>query len=226
MISFADGGNELGRPSLDASGTATLSVSTLALGTHSISASFVATQQLTATNPVSASLIIYANDPDLVIALSAADITATSGAPSAPLDLQVTSKWGLAGAVTFTCSGLPVGATCSFTPSQVTLTDGSSASASLTISDQKQTARLWPSVPIFAAILFPLPWLRRKNAAAAMKSPCAIMVVGLLLSLFLAACGGSSNQPPPAMQPISSTVLVTATAGKISRSVPINLTLQ
>jgi hypothetical protein len=52
------------------------------------------------------------------------------------------------------------------------------------------------------------------------------VAAGLLLSLFLAACGGSSNPPPPAMQPVTSTVLVTATAGKISRSVPLDLTLQ
>jgi hypothetical protein len=226
IISFADGGNELGRPSLDGTGTATLSVSTLTLGTHTISASFVATQQLTATNPVSASLTIYVNAPDLVLALSAASLTAASGTTSSPLALQATSKWGLAGAVTFTCSGLPVGATCSFTPSQVTLTDGSSASTSLTISDQKHTARLRPSLPLFAIVLLPLPLLRwKKHATAASKSLGAYMVAGVLLSLFLAACGGSS-MPPPVAQPISSTVLITATSGEISRSVPLNLTLQ
>ena len=226
IISFADGGNEIGRPSLDGTGTATLGISTLALGTHTISASFVATQQLTASSPVSAPLIIYANDPDLSLALSAANTTATSGASSAPLDLQVTSKWGLAGTVAFTCSGLPAGATCAFAPSQVTLTDGSSASTSLTISDQRQTARLWHSLPLVAGILLPLPLLRRKNLAATRKPVRSIVAAGLLLSLFLAACGGSSNPPPPAMQPISTTVLVTATAGKISRSVPLELTLQ
>ena len=227
LIAFSDGNTEMGRVPLDATGTATLNVTTLSLGTHTISASFVATTQYGATIPVTATLTIYANDPDLSIALSAADITATSGATSAPLDLQVTSKRGLAGTVAFSCSGLPAGAICNFTPSQVTLTDGSSASTSLTISDQRQTAGLSPALPLLAGILLPLPWLRlRKNAAAVRKSLCANMVVFMLLSLFLAACGGSSNPPPPAMQPISSTVLVTATAGKISRSVPINLTLQ
>src|SRR5580692_10302106 len=226
VISFADGGNEIGRPSLDATGTATLSVATFALGTHTISASFVATQQLTASSPVSASLTIYANDPDLAIALSASNLSVASGATSSPLALQVSSKWGLAGTVAFSCSGLPAGATCRFSPSQVTLTGGSSASTSLTISDQRQTARLWPSLPVFAVILLPLPLLRRKHLATTMKPVCTIMAAGLLLSLFLAACGGSSNPPPPAMQPVTSTVLVTATAGKISRSVPLDLTLQ
>src|ERR1700743_3460457 len=101
VISFADGGNEIGRPSLDATGTATLSVATFALGTHTISASFVATPQLTASSPVSASLTIYANDPDLAIALSASNLSVASGATSSPLALQVTSKWGLTGTVVF-----------------------------------------------------------------------------------------------------------------------------
>jgi hypothetical protein len=225
LIAFSDGNTELGRAPLDATGAATLSVMTLSLGTHTISASFVATAQYPTTTPVTTTLVIYANDPDLSIALSAADLSVTSGATSSPLALQVTSKWGLAGSVAFSCSGLPAGATCSFTPSQVTLTGGSSASTSLTISDQRQTARLWPSFPLFAVILLPLPLLRRKNAAAAMKPLSISLVVGMLLTLFIAGCGGSSA-PVPATQPISSTVLVTATSGGISRSVPIRLTLQ
>jgi hypothetical protein len=225
VISFADGGNEIGRPSLDATGTATLSVATFALGTHTISASFVATQQLTASSPVSASLTIYANDPDLAIALSASNLSVASGATSSPLALQVSSKWGLAGTVAFSCSGLPAGATCRFSPSQVTLTGGSSASTSLTISDQRQTARLWPSLPVFAVILLPLPLLRFKKSAAAAKPLRVSVVVGMLISLFIAGCGDSSTPTPPT-NPISSTVLITATSGGISRSVPIDLTLQ
>lgn len=186
----------------------------------------MATQQLTTTNPVSASLIIYANDPDIVLAASATSLTVTSGTSSSPLALQVTSKWGLAGTVVFACSGLPVGASCSFMPPQVTLTDGSSASTSLTISNQKQTAQLERSLPLFSAILLPLPLLLLRRNNTAMKSLRAITVVGILLSLgFLAGCGGNSSAPPPA-QPKSSTVLVTVTSGNVSRSVPINLTLQ
>ena len=225
VISFADGGNELGRAPLDGTGNATLSVATLALGTHTISASFVATQQFTATTPVSASLIIYANDPDLTLAPSATNVTVASGSASSPLAIQVTSKWGLAGTVAFACSGLPAGAACSFTPPQVTLTDGSSASTSLTISSQKQAAQLGRSLPLLAIILSPLPLLLLRWKNAAMKSLCAIVVVGMLLPL-LAGCGGGSSTPPPATQPKSSTVLVTATSGNISRSSPITVTLQ
>jgi hypothetical protein len=226
-IAFSDGSLDLGRAALDGTGTATLTVTTLALGTHTIRASFVASQQFTATTPVSASLIIYANDPDLALAPSATNLSVISGAASSPLAIQVTSKWGLAGTVAFTCSGLPAGAACSFTPSQVTLTDGSSASTSLTISNQKHTAQLGPSLPLFAVILLPLPLLLLRWRNTAMKSLCAIMVVGMLLSLgFLAGCGGGSSTPPPATQPKTSTVLVTATSGNISRSAPINLTLQ
>jgi hypothetical protein len=210
-IAFSDGSIDLGRAALDGTGTATLTVTTLALGIHTIRASFVASQQFTATTPVSASLIIYANDPDLALAPSATNLTVTSGAASSLLAIQVTSKWGLAGTVAFTCSGLPAGAACSFTPSQVTLTDGSSASTSLTISNQKQTAQLGPSLPLFAVILLPLPLLLLRWRNAAMKSLCAIMAVGTLLSLgFLAGCGGGSSSPPPPAQPKSSTVLVTA----------------
>jgi hypothetical protein len=221
-ISFQDGSTALGQAALDGTGTATLTVNTLALGQHTISASFLATPQYTASSPLTASLTIYANDPDLALLLSAASVTVTSGATSSPLNLQVTSKWGLAGPVVFTCAGLPKGASCNFAPSQVTLTAGSSATTSLTVTSTKQAAELRSSLGVFAAVILPLQllWWRRKGSA--IRFLCAMLMVGALG--LLSGCAGRTAAP--VTQPTANTVLVTATAGNISRSVPINLTVQ
>jgi hypothetical protein len=221
-ISFQDGSTALGQAALDGTGTATLTVNNLALGPHTISASFLATPQYTASSPVTASLTIYANDPALTLSTSAANLMVTSGSISSPLTLQVTSKWGLAGPVIFTCSGLPKGTSCNFAPAQVTLTNGSTATTSLTITSTKQTAELRSSIGLFAAMILPLQllWLRRKRLAIQLL--CAMLIVGTL-GLF-SGCGGSSTAP--VTHPASSTVLVTATAGNVSRSIPINLTVQ
>jgi hypothetical protein len=221
-ISFQDGSTALGQAALDGTGIATLTVNTLALGPHTISASFLATPQYTASSPVTASLTIYANDPTLTLTPSAANLTVTSGSTSSPLTLQVTSKWGLAGPVVFTCSGQPKGASCNFAPSQVTLTDGSSATTSLTVTSAKQTAELRSSLGVFVAMILPLQllWLRRKRLAIQLL--CAMLIVGTLG--LISGCAGSTTAP--VTQPTASTVLVTATADNISRSIPITLTVQ
>jgi Bacterial Ig-like domain (group 3) len=224
-IAFSDGDTELGRSALDSTGTAAFTINTLALGVHTISASFVATTQYTATNPVKAPLVIYSNDADLTLSLSTASLTVTSGATSSPLSLQVTSKWGLAGPVMFSCSGLPAGATCTFAPSQVTLTDGMSGTTSLTITSVKQTAKLDRSAGVFAAMFLPLPLLLlRRRYRRSIQLLCAIVIVSVGSPGILTGC--SSSPSAPVKQPTASTILVTATSGTISRSIPISVTVQ
>ena len=224
MIAFSDGGAEIGRSALDSTGTATLTTNTLALGPHTISASFVATTQYTATNPVTASLTIYANDADLTLSPSTASLSVTSGSSSSPLNLQVTSKWGLAGPVAFSCSGLPAGTMCNFAPAQVTLTGGTSATTSLTITRVNQTAKLGSTTGVFAAMLLPLPILLLRRRYRSIQLLCAIVIVSAGSLGLLTGC--SSGSSAPATQPTASTVLVTATSGTVSRSIPINVIVQ
>ena len=150
----------------------------------------------------------------------------TSGSTSSPLTLQFTSMWGLAGPVTFACTGLPVAATCSFAPAQVTLADGSSATTSLTLTSTKQTAKLNYSTGVFAAMFLPLPKagvppqiqvhsdaLRNRNRFGSAAGHLNLI-------------GCSSGPPAPVVQPTTGTVLVTATSGPVSRSIPVNVTVQ
>jgi hypothetical protein len=224
-IAFSDGGIEIGRSALDSAGTATLPVSTLALGLHTISASFVASPKYDASSPVSAKLIIYANDADLTISPSSGSLTVANGSTSSPISLQVTSKWGLAGPVTFTCSGLPASASCNFSPAQIMLTDGTSGTTALTIASKTQTAELRSKSPVFAAMLLPLSLLMLRRKRIAIRPLALVVLLGMLVSLGT-MIGCSSGPSAPATQPNSSTVLVTATSGNISRSIPISVTVQ
>jgi hypothetical protein len=223
-IAFSDGDTEIGRSALDSTGTANLTINTLALGAHTISASFVASTQYTASTPVTAPLVVYANDVDLSLSLSTGSLSVTSGSTSSPLNLQVTSKWGLAGPVAFSCSGLPAGTTCNFAPAQVTLTDGTSATTSLTITSVKQTAKLSSTTGVLAAMLLPLPLLLLRRRYRSIQLLCAIVIVSVASLGILTGC--SSGPSAPVTQPAASTILVTATSGTISRSIPINVTVQ
>jgi len=113
--------------------------------------------------------------------------------------------------VTYTCSsGLPAGATCSFTPAQinagmpgqsVTVTvqtagpfTGTASSARPRLRSQKQPLWLPLSLPLAGVVLVGL---------AGRRMPRRYKIVGLCLALaltgLLVACGGGSSSPPPAV---------------------------
>jgi hypothetical protein len=222
IVSFQEGSVDLGRVALDGTGTASLNLNTLPLGSHVIAAYYVANSQYTAATSSSGTLTVYSSDPDLTLAPSVAGLTVRNGGASTPLNVQIASKWGLAGAVNFTCSGLPNGMTCAFTPAQLNLAAGGSASTALVISGTTQNAAVRNPFGIFAASLLPLQllWLRRKRKAV--QSLYAMVMTVIVMSLgLLNGCAGSGATTT--VQPITRTVLMTATSGTISRSMPITL---
>jgi hypothetical protein len=117
--------------------------------------------------------------------------------------------------VTYTCSGLPTGASCSFDPTQINAGDaatsvtvavktagpftGAAAGARPKLRAQKQRLWLPLSLPLVSIVLIGL---------AGRRLPRRYKIVGLCLALaligFLVACGGGSSSPPP--PPISVTV--------------------
>ena len=67
-------------------------------------------------------------------ALNPAAITLARGTNSAPISLTVSASGSFKSVVTLSCSGLPAGATCNFSPATVSPSTGSPASVTLSIS--------------------------------------------------------------------------------------------
>jgi CSLREA domain-containing protein/uncharacterized repeat protein (TIGR01451 family) len=142
-------------------------------------------------------------------------------------DLTVDAASG-SGTITFSCSGLPKGATCSFNPSsesQIT------ATVTMTISTSVGSASLQPlgnrTTPIYAVLLPFLGMaglsLRGKRGKAA-RLRLALLLGGLVMLLSLASCGGGnirSNGTPAGTFPFS----VTANSASASASATLNLTV-
>ena len=226
-VTFDDGSVEIGRGTVDAQGKATFSTSELALGTHSLAAYYVVNGKYTASQSAVATVNVYANSPQMTLTLSTRNLNVSYGSASSPVALQMVSKSGLAGTVTLSCTGLPVGMTCNFSPAQTTITAGGTATSSLTISASAVNAAGMPWSPNAAGILlFPLAmfslWRVRKSAQVVRASLCLTLLAVVSIGGLVGCGGGTKNQPPAGQQ----TILVNAAAENFTVSVPVVLTTQ
>jgi N-acetylneuraminic acid mutarotase len=163
----------------------------------------------------------YTIPPDFSVASSPASLTVTSG-QSGTATVSVTPLYGFNSAVSFTCSGLPAGASCSFAPQTVT-PSGGVASTTLTVKTATTTAALPrnsnPMLPgsALALALCCFGWRKRRRLQIFLL--LAVSVAGA--SIFTGCNAASSSTT----QPVTSTITVTATAGSVQHSSTISLTV-
>jgi Big-like domain-containing protein len=230
IVTFQDNGVTVSTATLDAKGSATVSVSGLDLGAHAFVAFYLTNAEYLPSESAAVPTTVYANNADLSLTASLGSLQLSYGSTSAPLNVQVTSEWGLAGAVSFACSGLPVGATCAFNPAQVTLVGGGTASTSLSVTEASpvQKAGVLPPSGGAALLVLPLSLLslwRVRRGAASLGALLCLLAVSFVPICLLSGCGGGNgtHQPQNAQ---SQTVLIVATSGTVTRSIPIIITVQ
>jgi uncharacterized protein (TIGR03118 family) len=174
--------------------------------------------------------------PTFGFSASAGAATVTAG-NSATATISVAPVNGFSGTVTLACTGLPISATCSFSPSSLTVSSTAVATSTVTIQTTKATAGLeQPRIRsnggagITTAMLLPFASLiffsrRRVARSATLRALCAL-VVSLAVGSFIVGCTGSgmtSITPTPAGQ---STVVMTATAGSVTQQTSFALTVK
>ncbi|MGA2085224.1 MAG: kelch repeat-containing protein [Terracidiphilus sp.] len=158
--------------------------------------------------------------PDFSIAASPSSLTVAAG-ENATTTITITPESGFNSTVSFSCSGLPSGATCSFNPQTVT-PSGGAATTTLTVNTSATNAALrQKSSPLFpgaalAAVLCCLGWMKRRR----LQMLLLLAVCGAGLSL-LNGCGGGSSTS----QSTTYTVTVTATSGSLQQSTTLSLTV-
>jgi hypothetical protein len=170
--------------------------------------------------------LTQAATPTFTVAVSPASLTVTAG-QSGTTTILVTPQNAFGGAVSFSCSGLPSGASCSFSPATVT-TSGALVSTTLTITTATTTAALRRnSSPLFpgsvlAVALCWFGWKKRRGLKM-----MALVLVALGLSL-CAGCslGVWSNSSATTTAATASTVTVIATSGPLQPTTSFTLTVQ
>jgi parallel beta-helix repeat protein len=167
--------------------------------------------------------------PDFSIAASPASLTVVPG-QSGTSTISVSPVNGFNSSVSFSCSGLPAGTTCSFSPAAVT-PSGAATSTTLTFTASTSASNHPPSplryTPV-AALALSLCFVRFKNRR--WHSPWILCVAAMLSLAFISACGSGNSTSSgggggSSSTPESGTVTVIATSGSLSHSISINITV-
>ena len=161
-----------------------------------------------------------------------------SAGSSAQATVSVAPANGFNGTVSLSCIGLPVGATCSFSPASLPVTATAPAISTVTIATTKaMTGSLQPFLHgasgsgVMSAMLFPLASLlliyRRRslrNASAALRL-LGLLLVSLMVSTAIAGCGESPIVTPPTPAG-SSQIVISATAGALTQQSSFTLVVK
>jgi uncharacterized repeat protein (TIGR03803 family) len=172
--------------------------------------------------------------PSVTISASPTSLTIKAG-QSGTATFTVTPQYVFDSVVSFTCSGLPAEASCSFSPQTVTPSGGKTATTTLTITTTAPTsaaARTAGRGPQAAyALLLPGLILAFVGAARGNRTRRGLHLLGLLvplgLALVLASCGGNgSGAGNTGTPPGTSTVTVTAgVTGGTSQTATLTVTV-
>ncbi|SEF64823.1 parallel beta-helix repeat (two copies) [Bryocella elongata] len=244
-VVFADQFGTLGSMPL-AGGTANLSLSSLALGTHNIVASYGGASGYAASNSNTVAEVIQPYD--FAVAVSSTSVSIPSG-DYHPLTVTLTPLGGFRDTVALNCTLFPINAECYFQPTSKSLANGPQTVTLILNTNQvyefgrqaKLERRLddkrplnlrgTPDRPVIPGLLlFPLLPLRR---AARRRMGTAVLSLGLLIAIigvapmvFLQGCGNGKipGSTPPGTYTV--TVLATDTTSSLAHSVNIQLVVR
>jgi hypothetical protein len=231
-----------------AGGTVTFSNGSTALGTAAVSngsASFATTFTSAGNQIITAAYGGDANDAASSGTLNQAveapvtvgggsggstSLTVASG-QSVATKVSVTGAAGFGGTVSFSCTGLPMNASCSFSPASVTVSGTTAGSTTMTVSTAAATmaaTRDGESSRALTVLACGLPLLGLVTLLPVARGRRLLLGLGFVLFVSLASlagCGGDSSSGTKTA-PGSYSFNVVATSGSASSTASYKLTVQ
>jgi hypothetical protein len=226
-VAFYDGTALLGTAPLTA-GAAAMSTTSLTAGSsNAINAVYSGDNNFT-TSTGSTSIGVAALD--FALAVTGADSATVNPGSAATYQVAVTPLYGTyPGPVSFTASGLPTGASITFSPSTIAA-DGGNQTVTLTIQTAAMAMQVSPSTarrlaPLtLAFLLIPLLGVRRMRRQGRRLSRLATLLLLLcctLAGVMMTGCGGVFTQTER-----DYTIVVTATSGNTQHTAPVTLKVE
>jgi hypothetical protein len=247
-VTFFDGTMALGTGTLNGSGVAALSTSSLVQGAQSVTANYGGDSNFSASASPAISVQVGSAAPSYTVSASPSALSVKAG-QTGTSSITTTPAGGFNQTVSFACNGLPANSTCSFSPLTVT-PNGSAASTTLTFSTNVSATATNQAPPakgrgsgtegvaLASAALGACALLsgrkRRTRCLNTLRVAGTVMVVaGCMLGLPACGGGGSSQSGPTGSGPTGPVTpagtynaTVSATAGSLTQTVPLTLTVE
>lgn len=229
-ISFYDGATLLGTSTV-AQGGASFQTSSLSAGSHTLTAVYSGDTNFGSIT----SSAVTQQVVDLTLSLASTSSTSATvqagGAATYTLTIGPATGTTFPGAISFTATNLPTGATATFSPQSITAGSGST-NVTLTIQTAAKTTAMNRDLRLTGtaalALIF-LPLAGRLRKAGKRLSQVGVLmllvILGFAASVGLTGCGGSSSSTTTATA-TSYTVQVTATSGSLQRTTNLTLNVQ
>jgi large repetitive protein len=232
-VQFLDGSTSLASVTINATGLATYSVQ-LSNGPHTLTAVYSGdANNLGSTSTA----LLQSVSGGLNFSLSAnPTVLSLSAGQSLPVTLSVYSSDGFTGVVTFKCTGLPAGSTCSFNPATITGNATSVAqSTTLTIGLPSASSSLRPAPGdnrYLAGFVLPggvlgicLLWQRRRlQRTLGMCILATIFLVSVSIGCAAGSGGTNANVSPSSVGSYNALITATSPANVQTLTIPVTLT--
>ena len=179
---------------------------------------------------------------DFAITSTTTNVSVNAG-QTADVSVSLDGTNGFNGAVKLACSGLPTGASCTFSPANINLSGTNAATVTVAIATAASSTPA-PTNPYSAALggsrmvlagILPLGLLGlagfRKRLTRT-QGALLLLLLGLLIVGGVTGCGGMKSTAPgsttsgtPTPMPTTSQVTINAASGSLAHSVMVNLTI-
>ncbi len=229
-VQFFEGTTLLGTGTV-ADGVATLTISTLAVGTHPVKAVYGGDADYNSGSSTVYSQIVTSQAAvlDFTLTLTSAGTQTVIPGNTASYTVQVApTNVTYPGTVTFSATGLPKGATISFSPATVAADGGVTPSNVRVLTAQQKAALNSGSIgsAVLALLMLPFATSRRIRRSSRRYFYLLILVLGGIgATAGLTGCGYNGNgffgQAPQTYH-----ITITATSGTIQHSVNVTLNVQ
>jgi hypothetical protein len=225
-VNFYDGTSLLSSVNTDIRTPATITTNSLAVGTHTLTATFLPSPIFSGSTSSPITLTINPQD----FTLTATPSITIQAEHHATTPIALASLGAFAGQINLSCSNLPQWTTCNFRPNDVPLVPNGTASTALYLdtdfvigfahNDTRSRPGSNPVAPITLALLLPtglLLALRRR------RLPVRLLLFALTTLAATLTLSGCSGLYPPHTAPGTYTITVTGTSGNITHSTNITL---
>ena len=242
-VIFLNGSTTLGNANLSASGVATYTTTALPTGSDSITATYSGDTNFSTSTSAAVTVTVSAASPSFALS-SSGNITVSAGATTGnTATISATGSGGFSGAVALTCAVTPTAAshpaTCTLSPTSVTLSGATAQTSTLSVTTTSTTTAALTRPKLsgsrwFAAagaslaclLIFGVPAHRRSR-----KTVLGMIALLALLTMCLTSCGGGSGSggggatTNPGTSAGSYTITVTGTAGTTTQTTKVTLTV-